>query len=77
MEVKAKFRCELNTKQDFGNGETVHNIRLSPVVDGSEENKKFYAATPGGNIQLNTVNAAAAEQFEEGKEYYVTFEKAE
>lgn len=65
--VRAKFKCESNEKGD---------IRLSPVVGGSEENDQFYAATPGGSILLAVVNESAAQQFEVGKEYYVDFSPA-
>jgi hypothetical protein len=40
------------------------------VSSGSEENKKFFAATPSGIIELS---ALKEDLFEVGKEYYVTF----
>lgn len=46
------------------------NVVFSPVYSGSEENKQFFAATPGGNFQFYTVNQKALDQFEMGKEYY-------
>ena len=49
------------------------NVHLSPVYDGSEENKAFFASTPGGQVSLYTLNEAATAQFEVGKEYYVDF----
>lgn len=69
MSVIAKFRCQSNE-----NG----SISLWPVYDPNpeSENGKFFAATPGGNIQLSVVNETAAQQFEVGQEYYVTFKKA-
>jgi len=49
---------------------------LSPVYSGSEENKQFFAATPGGSIMLHVVNEKGMAVFEEGKEYYVDFTPA-
>jgi len=50
---------------------------MSPVSGGSEENKAFWAATPGGRFEFNCVNNKAIEQLEVGKEYYVDFTIAE
>ena len=75
MSVRAKFYVVSLTKQKMWNGEdgvgTV--IKLSPVMNGSDENKKFYKYSPSGSIELGTVNEGAATQFEIGKEYYVDF----
>lgn len=73
MSVRAKFKCTSKEANPHGNGDLV---RLDPVIDGSEENKRFYSYTPGGQIQLGTVNPQAAEQFEVGQEYYVDFHRA-
>lgn len=80
MSVIAKFRCNGITKTDHWEKEKgqLASINLSAVVgDDSEENKKFFAATPSGTINLGTVNPAAYDQFEEGEDYYVTFEKVQ
>lgn len=74
MSVRAKFKCTSKEANPHGGGDL---IRLDPVIDGSEENKRFFRATPGGQIQLATVNPQAAEQFEVGHEYYVDFAKFE
>lgn len=68
MSVRCKFVCS------FKEGQSVH---FSPVYSGSEENKRFFQATPGGQIAFYTVNEAALNQFEQGKEYYVDFTPAE
>lgn len=72
MPVRAKMRCESleisNNSSGEPNGGTV---RLSPVVSGSEENKRFFQYTPGGVLILNTINKAAFDQFHLGEEYFV------
>lgn len=45
--------------------------------DPSHENSRFWAYTPGGSIELNTVNAEAVAQFDLGKEFYIDFTPAE
>jgi hypothetical protein len=75
MSVRAKFR--VHNIKDQGAGLAV--IELHPVYssDPQSENAKFFDATPWGSIQLGTVNAAAAEQFKAGGEFYVDFTPAE
>ncbi len=67
--VRAKFTC--THKSDDG-----REIQFCPVYSGSEENKKFFEATPGGDIVMFTVNPEASQYFEIGKEYYVDFSRA-
>lgn len=40
------------------------------------ENSKFWAATPGGKLELMVVNAAAVEGLEVGADYYVDIQPA-
>lgn len=68
--TRAKFHC--GWKSPDGS-----QINLMPVYSGSEENKSFFASTPGGQIQLNILNPDAAAVFEQGKEYYVDFTPAQ
>jgi len=71
MAVRAKFKVETITHNVSG-----ASILLFPVTGESPENKEFYKWTPGGKIELSTVNPAAAEQFTPGKEFYVDFTAA-
>lgn len=88
MSVRAKFVVnQIERSQNGGyreNGQydsslktEVSTIKLLPVSGGSEENKKFFAWTPTGEIQLGTINPEAAKQFELGKAYYVDFTPAD
>lgn len=71
MAVRAKFRVDsVELTADSA------TVKMTPVVSGSEENKKFYRWTPSGSITLATVNRDAADQFEPGGEYYVDFSRA-
>jgi len=93
MTVRAKFKVNKierteHMRQDGTNekglpryvsGE-MQTIVMAPVYGGGDpdhENTKFWNATPSGEIRLGTVNADAGNQFELGKEYYVTFEAAD
>lgn len=72
--VRAKFYVQSITHTKGNKGAF---ILLQPVIGGSEENKQFYEYTPGGKIELSTVNEEAVKQFELGKEYYIDFSPAE
>lgn len=72
MSVRAKFT--VSSVEHTADGATV---KLTPVVDGSEENRRFYRWTPSGSITLGIVNREAARQFEPGRSYYVDFAPAE
>lgn len=79
MTVRAKFKVtRLSQTQHWDKAKgNIHTVELSPVTGGSKENEAFYAATPGGSIQLGTINDAAAEQFKLGAELYVDFTPAD
>jgi hypothetical protein len=72
MSIRAKFKVEYRTESVAG-----FQIMLSPVTTGSKENEQFYKWTPGGKIELTTVNKDAGEQFKPGVEFYVDFTPAE
>lgn len=75
MIVRAKFTCTSVSKSKHwdGTGRFLHTATFNPVMTGSEENKKFFAATPIGSIQLGSFLEDA---FEPGKEYVVDFTPA-
>ena len=82
--MRAKFRCVRvsleegwGTRKDGTSGQMpMKTVRLVPVMNASEENKAFFAATPSGSIELGILNPSAAEWFEVGKEYYIDFTPA-
>lgn len=74
MNVRAKFKVISITHQaGWGPIKEVQVIKLQPVTDGSEENKRFYAATPGGYIDLAVVPKEVGDAFDIGAEFYVDF----
>jgi hypothetical protein len=50
---------------------------FSAVTDGSEENKKFFAMTPSGRLEVSTVNAEAVKDLVLGKSYYIDIVESE
>ncbi len=70
--TRCKFTCIEKTGNEWGS-----HIKMIPVYSASEENKKFFEATPSGMIELGVVNPEAAKQFEQGKEYYIDISPAE
>jgi hypothetical protein len=75
MSVRAKFAVVGIEKTKYGQ-DVMQTIKLNPVSSGSEENKMFWRYSPSGRIELGTVNAEAAAEFELGGEYYIDFSKA-
>ncbi len=78
--VRAKFVVESyetrksNTRDP--ESEELRTVTLIPVVDGSEENKKFFRWTPNGQIKIGILNPEAWKQLELGKSYFVDFTDA-
>lgn len=70
-------RCKLKvrSKSEYEGG--THEIIMYPVVQGSEENKKFFKFTPGGEFKLQVVSSETAQTLEVGKEYYIDISPAE
>lgn len=78
QKVRAKFKVsERSTRLRWdGKPGEIGTVKMSPVTSGSEENKSFYEATPGGSLELSTVNQEALEFFKLGKEFYLDFTPA-
>lgn len=74
LTVRAKFLCT-SIVDDLEGGSK--SITLHAVTTGSEENKEFFKWTPSGQLTLGCVNPEANALFEEGREYYIDFSKAE
>lgn len=75
MNIIAKFSCW--SIQDFPEQE-YKTITLVPVTSGCDENKSFSKYTPSGQLTMNiSYETQAVDFFEPGKEYYLTFNKAE
>lgn len=77
MSIRAKFFVQsITTSKSWSGPGLMGTVLLQPVTDGSEENRKFYEATPGGKIELGTVNSEALKQFNIGDEFYIDFTPA-
>jgi hypothetical protein len=75
--VRAKFKVTSITRREGWSGvKEMQDINMSVVTSGSDENKKFFASTPNGEIRVGCANPEAVAQFELGKEYYVDFTPA-
>jgi hypothetical protein len=57
----------------------VWSLEFFPVYGNSDpkhENSVFWAYTPGGSLKLQTVNRAAVDRLELGREYYLDITEA-
>lgn len=84
MTIRCKFRVDAITRsiglrqQEDGvwRPQEMRTVKLCPVSGGSEENKKFWNATPSGSFEFGTVNAEAVNALELGGEYYIDISPA-
>ncbi len=74
--TRAKFICTEVSRSKLWDGSKrdLYSAKLQAVTSGSEDNQKFFAATPSGSIILSSFLVDA---FEPGQEYYVDFTPAE
>lgn len=72
---RAKFTCLSAAESNLGNGKTSWSYKFNPVYssDPAHENKKFWDATPGGLLEMNSVRQ---QSFTVGAEYYIDFTPA-
>lgn len=74
METRCKFTCSEPTEREGWNGhKTLFAAKFRPVYGNSEENKKFFEATPSGLLEIGCF---AKKSFEVGKEYYLDISEA-
>jgi hypothetical protein len=76
MTIRCKFRCTEVTKREHWNRDKgfIYDAKFQAVSDGSEEDKRFFAATPSGSLVVGTVTEG---HFEPGKSYYVDITPAD
>lgn len=76
--ARCKMVCQRQEKYKGWSGATaspfLYNYKFSAVTGDSEENKKFFEATPSGELNVSTVRA---DFFEVGKSYYIDITEAE
>ncbi len=72
--IRCKFRCHSSTKRTRYNGGFVWDFQFGAVTDGGAENKRFFDATPAGDIKVSSIQE---DHFEVGNFYYVDFTPAE
>jgi hypothetical protein len=79
MIVRAKFVVNSVTYRQHwqDRSKRIGTVELSVVSGGSDENKAFFAATPGGSIKLETLNQAAIDALPLDKAFYVDFTPAD
>lgn len=82
MAVKAKFKVSSEQTFEYGGQKLFLNAVVPQIIDGqpefeNPEDESFWNATPSGSMEIQITNPAAAEQFQPGDSFYVTFEKAE
>lgn len=71
MVVRCKFKCISKTEQlhwDRSKNKYLYQYTFVPVTEGSEENRKFYEATPSGELKLGTTRL---DSFVVGQDYFI------
>jgi len=81
QEVKLKVECQfVGHQKGWGDSKLIGSVKLNPVGGATggnaEENAQFFAATPSGNIEFQTINEKAMAMFHPGGTYIVTITPA-
>ena len=66
--TRAKMVCDKIEQDAYG-----HRAIFSAVCGTTEENEKFFVATPAGSMDLSLLNG---KHFEPGKQYYIDITEA-
>lgn len=74
--VRCKYQCQSITKRAVYNDKSkaLYEAEFTAVMDGSPENKEFFAYTPSGSLKVGQYKA---DLFEVGKSYYLDISPAE
>lgn len=74
--TRCKFKCDEVSKTKHWDKEKgyLYGVKMSPVTSGSEENKKFFSASPSGQFILGCIHP---DLFDPGKEYFIDISLAE
>lgn len=75
MDVICKIKCDGYRVAKDWKDRMVRTVDFSFVADSSEENKKFWEATPQGKIEIGFAFEEALKQIDIGEEYYVIITK--
>ena len=70
--IRCKFICS-SVKENYLVSGSNWEYEFYAVYSGSEENKKFWKATPSGNLKFGSMNGPF---FQVGSEYYLDISKA-
>lgn len=65
--VRSKFKCTSKTEFEHGYFE----VKFSPVYGDSPENKRFWDATPNGELRLGGLKREVANLYTVGCEYFL------
>jgi hypothetical protein len=74
--MRCKFVFSYIQPYEIEKGKFGYTLQFNVVYSGSEENKKFFALTPGGQLSFFTVNEDVAKKLQLGKEYYIDISEA-
>jgi hypothetical protein len=67
--TRCKFVCTSKREyQGWGGHARLYEYEFNAVTGGSDDNQKFFAATPAGSLKVSTVTDGT---FEVGKEYFL------
>ncbi len=72
LRVRCKMKVQevVRTERWDKPGAEMATIRANVVTGGSDENKRFFASTPGGRMEINAIDDATL-PFKPGQEVYV------